>query len=320
VVVGGRFRSLAGITAKGLGAVDAVTGRARAFAANQVVQDYGPGASITSLSTDGRLVYGTGYAFGGGNFEGTFAAEPTTGRIVWLEDCHGDTYGAAAAGGVVYTVGHAHSCTNIGGFPETSPRSWHRALAFTTAAKGTVAANTEGKYASFEGQPAPKLLTWWPDLANGTATGQNQAAWAVSATSSYVVLGGEFPRVNGKRQQGLVRFAVRALAPNKVGPYQSGDALGLSAQVRPDGSVQLTWNRTWDRDNERLTYTLLRTGVATPITRRAASSTFWRLGTLTATDPDTTPGSRTYRLTVTDPLGNAVTSSQLVVPAGPPAP
>jgi hypothetical protein len=312
VVVGGHFGTLAGLVAPGMGAVDATTGAGRAFAANKIIKNSGKDAGITSLTTDGKLVYGTGYSWlSGGNFEGAFAANPKTGAIVWLEDCHGDTYSAAAVGPVIYTVGHAHYCGNVGGFPETNPRTWQRAVAFTTDARGTVAKNGSGRRPDFGGQPAPRILTWWPSLRAGTFTGQSQGAWSVVATSSYVVLGGEFTHVNGRAQQGLVRFAVRSLAPNKQGPVARGTALGLTATAGAAGEVALGWNTTWDRDNELLTYVVSRG--ATTVVTRAVRSTFWRTGTQSATETGVPAGSHTYRLTVKDPLGNTVTSDAVTV-------
>ena len=52
----------------------------------------------------------------------------------------------------------------------------------------------------------------------GTFTGQYQAGWNVTGNNDYVVFGGEFPRVNGVAQQGLVRFAKRPIAPKTEGP------------------------------------------------------------------------------------------------------
>ena len=40
----------------------------------------------------------------------------------------------------------------------------------------------------------------------------------MTGNASYVVLGGEFTRVNGPHQQGLARFAVSSIAPNDQGP------------------------------------------------------------------------------------------------------
>jgi hypothetical protein len=315
VVVGGQFTTLAGVSSYGLGALDVSTGAAKPFQTGRIVRDAGANAGITSLVTDGRLVYGTGYVYGpGGNLEGSFAATPADGTLVWLEDCHGDTYSAFPAGGVLYTVSHAHFCGNIGGFPETTPRTFHRALAFGTAATGKVTTNTIPGYADFAGRPAPSLLTWFPDLTPGKATGQNQAAWSVTGNSSYVVLGGEFTSVNGRAQQGLVRFAVSSLAPNKQGPTATPSGLALKATVTGATSAQVTWRTTWDRDNIYLRYTLRRSDKATPVFSRGFVYPLWRVSRGLFNDSGLKPGSTyTYRLTVTDPFGNAAVSTPATV-------
>ncbi len=318
LVVGGQFTTLNGQAAYGLGALDTVSGATQPFPAASVVRDAGPNAAINHLSTDGQLIYGTGQVFGsGGNLEGTFAADARTGALAWLEDCHGDTYGAEPISGAVYVVGHAHFCGNIGGFPQPPNWLYHRALAFSTAATGTVGANTTGNYASFAGQPSPSLLTWWPDLAPGTVTGQNQAAWSVAGNSQYVVLGGEFPSVNGTAQQGLVRFAVRSLAPNQDGPQLKGSAFAPTLTALPNGSVRVSWAADWDRDNTRLSYKVVRNGdLAHPVATLQADSTFWNTPALNYVDHDVVAGtSYTYRLYATDPLGNTVAGDTRAVTA-----
>ena len=317
VVAGGRFTTLAGRSAYGLGAVSATTGAALSFLANATVRDAGSNAAITSLTTDGVRIYGTGYVFGtGGNFEGTFAAQPSNGALVWLADCHGDTYSAFARGAVVYSVGHAHACSTIGGFPETSPRSYHHALALTTAATGKVGTNTDSHYTNFAGKPAPSLLTWWPTLTVGTATGQSQAAWSVTGNSSYVVLGGEFPSVNGRAQQGLVRFAVSSVAPNKRGPVGGATEFGLASTVTGPTQVRLGWRVTWDPDNGALTYRLSRTeGTTTTIPyQHAFAYPFWRLALGGFTDTTVVRGhTYRYQVSATDPFGNVARSAVVTV-------
>ena len=166
-------------------------------------------------------VYGTGYVFGaGGNLEGTFAADPNTGNINWVEDCHGDTYASCPVGGVVYAVSHAHYCGNVGGFPQTQPRgpssSTHSPSRRTPPARS---ATDPYGLRQLGRQPAPSLLNWFPDLTAGHRTpARRQAAWTVTGNGQYVVLGGEFPTVNGVAQQGLVRFAVEADRADKQGP------------------------------------------------------------------------------------------------------
>ncbi|GAA4359801.1 PKD domain-containing protein [Angustibacter luteus] len=309
LVVGGVFTQLSGVAAYGLGALDASTGAVLPWAANQKIMDAGANAGITSLSTDGTNVYGTGYVFGsGGNFEGTFAANPNSGALVWMEDCHGDTY--SAYGGmpdVVYSIGHVHFCGNVGGYPETNPRTHHHALAWTKTVGGTITRNTTGNYTNWEGNPRPNLLHWFPDPEAGTFTGQGQAAWNITGNSDYVVIGGEFPRVDGVPQQGLARFTTRALGPNQSGPVnRGGAALNPDMQSYQPGTVRFTFPATWDRDNDTLVYKLIRDNdTANPVWQQTVVSNFWTLPRLSFIDTGVAPGStHRYRLTVTDPLGN----------------
>ena len=241
LVVGGSFTTLNGSPASGSGALDPSSGHSRTWKVNRVVRNGGKSSGVLSLATDGSTVYASAYTYGTGNFEGVYAASGTDGTVRWLQDCHGDAYSVAVAGGVVYSVGHAHYCANIGGFPDTSPRTaWYRALAVSTSAAGTVVKNGQTSvrtYTNFAGQPAPALYNWFPDLAPGTFTGMSQAAWSVVGNGSYVSLGGEFPKVNGVAQQGLVRMAVGSKAPGTVGPQLKGSATMPSATVQTDGSV-----------------------------------------------------------------------------------
>ena len=106
---------------------------------------------------------------------------------------------AAAVAGAVYTVSHAHYCTPVGGFPQSDPWAinMRRALAFTVGATGTNNHDEHGYY-DWYGAPAPSMLNWFPEVDAGSFTGKTQGAWSVSGNDEYVVLGGEFPRVNGR--------------------------------------------------------------------------------------------------------------------------
>ena len=310
VVVGGRFTTIDGSGAYGLGAVSTSTGTLVPFAANAVVRDGGANGGITSLYTDGTSIFGTGYDFGSGaNFEGTFRANPVTGQITWLEDCHGDTYGAFAQAGAVYTVSHAHDCSTIGGFPQKV--FWHRALAFTFDPTQTVQHNRATNYFDFFGQPAPSLLSWDPLLDAGLFTGQNQAAWSITGNDSYLSLGGEFPTVNGAAQQGLVRFAVRTVPgnPNKHGPELSSTAMTPTLTSPSPGTVRVSFPTNWDRDDGTLTYRVVRDGnLANPVNTVDVASTFWNLPTQVYTDTAVPGGTHTYRIYVNDPSGNQTAS------------
>jgi hypothetical protein len=314
VIVGGRFTTLNTTAALGLGALDAATGATLSWAANQRVQDSGANSGITSLTTDGQQVYGTGFRFGsGGNLEGSFAAAPETGVINWVEDCHGDSYDTFPTGQVLYLVSHEHTCANIGGFHGTTPETDHRATAFTTYPTGTIAHNNSAGFFDWFGTADPTQLYWYPTLAFGSFTGQHQAAWSVTGTSQYVALGGEFPSVNSAAQQGLTRFAVSQLAPNKVGP-QPSTGLTPTLTAPAVGSVHLVWNSTFDLDNASLTYTVVRDGLtATPVHTATATSTFWKIRTLSFTNTHVPAGTHTYRIYVTDPAGNQVSGSAVSI-------
>lgn len=321
VVLGGSFSSVNGATApgRGLAMVDASTGRSNLpFAVGKLVQDYGTNSSIESLSSDGTNIYGSGYVYGTpGNLEGAFSASWNGGTINWIEDCHGDTYSVARLAGVVYTASHAHYCGSVpGGFPQTAASAsaaiHQHAVAFSAAPAGTLLHNTLGNYADWGGQPAPSLLRWLPDLATGTITGLNQAAWSVTTSASgYVLYGGEFPSVNGKAQAGLVRFAVPSIAPNHDGPRIGGSSWVPTAVSTASGSVRVSWLTNWDRDNENLTYALYRQGTSAPIyTTTKASAGFWDRPYLTYVDTGRAVGSTVqYSVKATDPWGNTTWSS-----------
>lgn len=321
VILGGSFTAYNGGNNPGYGlaAADAVTGVSLPWKVNSVIRNGGIKASITSLTGSAEGVFGTGYVNGGsgGNFEGTFRASWADGTLIWLEDCHGDTYSAAPAANVVYTTGHVHYCGNIGGFPETPERSWQRTLTFGMEPTGLVTTNAAGSYQNFAGHPSPSLLAFYSDINTGSYTGQGQGAWNVVANSQYTLYGGEFTIVNNKAQQGLVRFAVPAIAPNAEGP-RVADTFFEPAAFVPTvaslaaGQARVTWQTAYDRDNEHLTYEVLRDGVA--ITSMQAASVFWNRPYLGYTDSRLTPGaSHAYRIRVTDPFGNTATGDPATV-------
>lgn len=319
IVVGGMFTTLNGSAnpGYGLGSVDTVTGGLLPFAANAKVRDAGLNSAITSLSGDADNVYATGYSFhSGGNLEGSFAASWTDGTIKWLEDCHGDSYAAYPAGDVIYKVGHPHYCGNIGGFPQTEPIGFQRALAFSKVATGTIVRDPLG-YPSWTGLPSPSPLTWYPNLDTGTFTGQTQGPWAVTGNGQYVVMGGEFRTVNGVGQQGLVRFTVRSGAANKRGPALTGLRINPTLTSPAAGTVRVRWQANHDQDNSRLTYRVIRDGViASPITTVTQDSTFWKRPGMSYLDTGLVPGkSYRYRIFVTDPLGNEVRSDTVTIVA-----
>jgi hypothetical protein len=327
IVIGGSFKTLnkSSNPGYGLGQVKSTTGANLAFPTNSVVRDAGTQSAILSLASDSTNIYGTGYVFGtGGNLEGSFATKWSDGKISWLEDCHGDSYSVFPGPQAVYVASHSHSCANIPGegatgrgFPNMPSGTAQRAIAFSRTATGTVTANKEGTYPSFTGNPAPSLLNFFPQLTQGSYTGQSQAAWTVQGSSDgkYVVYGGEFPRVQSSNQQGLVRFGTKDIAPNKQGPKATGTSSAnpfvvTLSQPLPR-QVRVAWNANYDWDNSNLTYSVYRD--STLLTTTNKSSVWYNRPAMSYLDAAAPVGTHAYKVTVKDPFGNAVTTPSVSI-------
>ncbi|MEN0128930.1 MAG: PKD domain-containing protein [Brevundimonas sp.] len=317
IVVSGSFTTVEGNNNPGYGLarLDGVTGASMPLPVNAIARDAGTESASLSLESDGDLFYGTGYHFGGGgNVEGTWAADWATGNLRWIEDCHGDTYSAFPIGGVIYQASHKHYCGNSGGFPQTDPWTFHYSTAVTKDVRGTNTGDIYG-YPDHPGQPRPEFLEWYPTWGVGNYTGKYQAAWTVSGNSDYVLYGGEFLRVNGALQQGLTRFARTGLAPNKRGPVLKTVDWPLNVISFARGQVRLSWSGNNDPDNATLTYSLYRASTASPpIYTQTVTAPFWKPASMKFTDTGQVPGStQRYRVIARDPFGNEALSEWITV-------
>ncbi len=161
----------------------------------------------------------------------------------------------------------------------------------------------------FRGVPFAGLRQWYPDLEFGSYTPDRQAAWTVEGSGDYLVLGGEFPTVNGTAQQGLVRFLDKSVGPHSFKPiYLAGmDPVATSTE---SGEVRVRFNSTWDRDDETLTYDVYRDN-GPSIGSMTSSSVWWKLPPLVFTDTGRTPGvAHTYRVRAKDATGNVQWSNK----------
>ncbi len=316
IVIAGSFTSVNGSTdpGRGITALDANTGTLMPWAMNSVLRNGGTAAAMYSLSSDGDSVYGTGFDYGGTSqdgFEGGFRANWSDGSLIWMEDCHGDSYDIAPVGDSVYVVGHPHYCGNVGGFPETNPRSYKHSLAFAKEPSGQAITNDTQGYRNFAGQPAGALLQWYPEYVPGNYTGQSQGPWQVTAYGDYLLVGGEFLKVNGASQQGIVRFAKKGVAPNKQGPQVQGGAWTLNATSFQTGVNRLSWSANYDRDNQSLKYQVFRQdkGMTTPIYEAEQLSNFWTRPSMSYRDSTAVPGTTyNYRVRAIDAFGNSTQS------------
>lgn len=294
VVAGGQFTHLAGARAGGWGAIHASSGAALPWRAHPMMRNSGKHAGIFSLSSNTQGVFATGYNYGEGlPFEGIARARWSDGGLTWVADCKGDSYDTAAVGNTVYYVSHNHDCEAIGSMPETEPKRYMRANALSLAPAGV---NRGG---AWNGLPAPKMLHWYPRISAGTFTGQKQGAWTVESNGKYVIMGGEFPAVNGKAQNGLARFSV--VGPKKQGPRAAGE---LRVVATPRGAdAKVTVSGIHDRDNAKLTYTLMHGGKAVA-SKSVVGNVFYRAASIDLVHRGGAGAAGDYHVVVADPDGN----------------
>lgn len=315
LVVAGAFNTLNGVAAPGSGALDRVSGATRDFPLNRVIANSGTSAAIYSLTTSADRIYGVGYTFGsGGNFEGTFATD-AFGSIGWINDSRGDQYDVHTARGLLFSVGHAYTSANVpGGFPNDNKRPWY-AMAATAEPTGTVATTNNGR-TNFGGNASPTVLHWWPEFTPGTFTGSTQGPWTAGGDDRYVVLGGEFSRVNLVNQQGLVRFSYRDVAASAEPPRLSGASFVPEVTSPAAGTAQVSFRANWDRDDPVLTYQVQREGAGT-IHTTTVRSTFHTLPVSTFLDRGLAPGTtHRYRVVAIDALGLRATGNWVPVTIG----
>jgi hypothetical protein len=320
LIIGGPFSQINGQTFYGSGAVRTDTGASVAWASSAStypMQNYdtvNQSSSITSFSTDGKLIYVSAFSFKTPQstqwMEGTAAISPTNGALVWINNCRGDTYSTLPQNGVLYSVSHAHDCAGMGGFPDQPGNTYnHFSLAQSLTINGTNGAPSNST-PSKKGLPKTTLLNWYPSFTNGSATSATQAGWSIVGNGTYVAIGGEFPTVNGVAQQGLVRFAPASIAPNKVGPtgYKGGV---VSNGPVINGSVVVSTPAAYDNDNRMLTYNFYRDAGTTPVKTMSVLSTFWDRPTISFVDANVPAGAHTYRVVVTDAFGNSLSGAAL---------
>ena len=256
VIVGGALHQLNGSPAYGLGRGRRHHRRAAARGHNQVVRDAGANAAILSLTADGS-----------GLRHRLRPRPPATSRAPSRRP---DTAHRLDRGlprrhlqhlrdhGIVYIVGHAHYCGNIGGFPQTNPRTaGTAAMAFTTAATGTLATNAAAATPTWPAaQPVAARLVPRPHRRHlhrpdaGRVVGHRQQP--VRRARRRV------PDGQRHRPAGLVRFAVPSLAPKTQGPRVSAGSFARSVTRCPATSARVAWQTNWDRDDQDLTYKVAR--------------------------------------------------------------
>lgn len=320
LIVAGAFNRLAGSTYLSSGAVKLDTAakvkwasQSSSYPIRMQITKPAPGKSLSysamgfsSASYDGSQVYLTGWGFlegakGSGVFEGRAAVSPKDGSIIWINATRGDTYDAVPIDGLLYSVGHPHKATEVGAFPDQYTQI--QPLQHVAVETTTRTSKKNGKYYYSQ------LLHWYPKFTVGDKSGSGQAGWTITGNKDYIAIGGEFPKVEGMAQQGLVRFTTKAKAANKIGPNAYRFA-GYGVSAAPANSKKeskVTVYTTSDNDNVNLTYELYRAD-GTKLATKTVAANWWQSKSWTYTDKNVPKGtSLQYKLVVKDPFGNSRT-------------
>lgn len=312
VYAAGQFTTINGQDAYGLAKINGTTG-VLDTAWHPEVRNAGDDAAVGSIKIQNNSLYGTSWHYGaGGNLEGTFkiSLASATGSADWVTDCHGDNYSSFMSQGTVYVASHAHYCGNMGGgHPQYPAWKFQHAQAWSDTVTGDILNDVWG-YNNWHpsGMQGPAMVNWLPDMAMGSYTGQYQAGWTVTGNDDVIVYGGEFPRVNGSGQQGLVRYGKRPVAPGAQKPMFASGSFIPQITARTTTSARVTWSSAYDRDDRTLTYKLYRNNVL--INTQNADSNWWTTPALGYVDTTVVPGTTySYRMTVSDPGGNVVNSN-----------
>lgn len=272
VFVGGTYDKLNGVAAHGLAALDAAGQVVPGFAVNVP-----PASYVTDLATDGQQLYATARddrtpTFD--KFEGVKALSFATGATNWYAQCYGDSFGALPLGGVVYIATHAHNCTAIGGWPESSPR--HYASMYALDAR--------------DGE----LLPFSPMMTGSASVpGSLDNTRVISTDGRQLFVGGGWLQVEGRPQANLVRFSPDGVGSAPGKPF-------ATATADSTGNVVLRWRTVADSDDRKLTYRVYRGSSTTnPLYTQTADSAFWNRTGMWFLDAASTAATA-YRVTVSD--------------------
>lgn len=272
VILGGDFQTVNGTDSHSVAVVDATDG--------SLVKAYPVGFISPTSVTKSIYVDPASNAFytgnegtGGGVFDGRIAFSLTDFNQIWRDNCLGATQTVAVYQTVLYSGSHAHDCSSMGEYP-----------------------NTTRKHLLAESVTDPHLLSWYPDTNDGIGEKIGPRVMSVSSSggTDYLWVGGEFTTVNGVAQQGLTRFA--------SGPDIGAPTLPQTwASSIDPGSVKVSWQSSTDNDDGTLTYKVYRNGGATPVYTVTGDSKPWIRPQLSFTDTNVTPGVKyLYRVSASD--------------------
>ncbi|GAB2875446.1 hypothetical protein GCM10027026_27840 [Myroides odoratimimus subsp. xuanwuensis] len=310
LLIGGGFDEVNGTMTGGVASLNPATGAVQDWAANSAQSiNLNCSGRTRAIVVDGSNAYVTAEGDPPGCYEGTYAANLTTGQLIWNSSCLGASQGIVVMKGVLYKGSHQHDCAFTpgdarGGFVGGLSRSSfvHYYLVAQSTSDGSFAHWTPATNASGTGGVGPHVM----------ATDGNQ-----------IFVGGDFTRINGAAQQGLARFSPggSGATPEVPGRSYNADpfsgatptlAINGAITVQPTAANTLTIEvpTVEDVDSGTLTYRVYRNNGAMPVFTQTAESFPWSRPVLRFDDVGLTPGStHSYRVTASDGVNTSARST-----------
>ena len=289
VLMGGPIDNVNGAPQAAIASLNPTTGAMLPWAATGVVPrpaDGGCSSAVSAIYTLGSTAYVSAEGDEPGCFEGVYAADISDGDLNWQSECLGAAQGVLALNGWVYKASHMHDCgRQVAGF--VGPKSfndfiWYR-LNSQRASDGA-------------------LGHWAPNTNGAGSTHVGPLALATDGTQLFVV--GDFTTVNGSGQQGITRFG-----PSGSNSTPSTPPAPIATPTAV-GTIEVTVNGSWDREDGMLTYSLYRDNGSTPIATRQAESWAWSIPAMRFVDTGVAPGStHTYDVRAGDGSANSSRST-----------
>jgi Concanavalin A-like lectin/glucanases superfamily len=283
VIIGGYFTSFDGVTQNSIGSTDPGSGTvsdsipAILPATSSCVSNVKDIVIGPATAADpGGIAYIAAEGTGGGCFDGDYAADVSTGSLIWQNDCLGATQSLVLIKGWLYKGSHAHDCAYApGGFPQ-----------MTSSSGGWVTRHlldqslTDGSLGHF--------------TPNTTSPSGGLGPRVMATDGSQLFLGGDFTAINGAAQQGFVIF------PAGIDPqYPSRPSAAPTVASTSAGVDSVSFPAVSSRDAGALSYALYRDGAK--IATLTATSWPWALPKLHYQDTGLAPGSsHTYTYTASD--------------------
>ncbi|RKS77929.1 concanavalin A-like lectin/glucanase superfamily protein [Motilibacter peucedani] len=278
--------------------VSAATGALLPFSAGSVIPP--KSATCTSemktVKTDAGAVYFGAEGTGGGCFDGTFSARVSDGTLRWVSRCLGATQGIEILNGLLYEGSHAHDCSADKSDPDAFPEvGWSRGLSRHLLARSA----SDGHVSS-----------WYPNT-NGGPGGAGLGPRVLATDGTQLFVGGEFTSVNGRNQQGFVRFS-----PSTGDTTSPAQPAAPSVTARPGGALAVYVQSPLDTDDTDLTVRIYRDGGSTPIASVPVHALFWRDPVVGVEDAGLAVGSsHTYTADAVETFGTRVSPRSAASPA-----